>query len=118
MSDNNTSLPAEVVEQINKEAENYATIQWGDPAKFPPVDTMHINRENSIDDYKAGATEYATKLHEANAALKDYSDIIDRMEKEGAEMKRLLREVFMKHESGLLPDRFVYDKIKKFLYGE
>jgi hypothetical protein len=34
------------------------------------------------------------------------------------EAKKLLDEVFQKHESGLLPDRFVYDKIKMFLYGE
>lgn len=30
----------------------------------------------------------------------------------------LLIEVLTKHESGLLPDRFIYEKIKKFLYGE
>lgn len=30
----------------------------------------------------------------------------------------LLEEVLSKHESGLLPDRFIYEKIKKFLYGE
>jgi hypothetical protein len=34
------------------------------------------------------------------------------------ESAQLLFEVFQKHESGLLPDRFVYEKIKKFLYGE
>lgn len=32
------------------------------------------------------------------------------------EAKNLLHEVFQKHESGLLPDRFVYEKIKSFLY--
>ena len=35
-----------------------------------------------------------------------------------AEWRPLLEDVLRLHESGLLPDRFVYDKIKKFLYGE
>lgn len=34
------------------------------------------------------------------------------------EAKKLLNEVFRKHEAGLLPDRFIYEKIKSFLYGE
>lgn len=39
-------------------------------------------------------------------------------EEAAIEPAKLLFEVFQKHESGLLPDRFVYDKIKMFLYGE
>jgi hypothetical protein len=38
--------------------------------------------------------------------------------KHAEDAKDLLREVFQKHETGLLPDRFVYEKIKKFLYGK
>jgi hypothetical protein len=68
--------------------------------------------------YEADATEYATKLHKcdkANSALEETNRGINEQLKES---KDLLIEVFQKHESGLLPDRFVYDKIKKFLYGE
>ncbi len=49
---------------------------------------------------------------------------LDRLRVENEKMKALasgwrplLEEVLSKHESGLLPDRFVYDKIKRFLYG-
>lgn len=34
------------------------------------------------------------------------------------EAKKLLNEVLRKHEAGLLPDRFIYEKIKTFLHGE
>ena len=111
MSNNITGLPAEVVEEIKLKAEDCANRHINGRANRKLWETV-------FNANKAGATEYATKLHEAQKELKDYSGIIDRMEKEGTEMKRLLHEVFMKHESGLLPDRFVYDKIKLFLYGE
>ena len=42
----------------------------------------------------------------------------DKLNAQATGWRPLLEEVFQKHESGLLPDRFVYDKIKKFLYGE
>jgi hypothetical protein len=58
-----------------------------------------------------GVTEYATKLHMAQR-------VIEKVDTKLLSAIDLLREVFQKHESGLLPDRFVYDKIKKFLYGE
>lgn len=57
------------------------------------------------------ATAYATKLVEAGAALENLAG-------KHYEAKELLNEVFCKHESGLLPDRFIYEKIKTFLYGE
>jgi hypothetical protein len=55
--------------------------------------------------------EYATKLHEAQQECEKVdSKLLDAID--------LLRKVFQKHESGLLPDRFIYEKIKRFLYGE
>jgi hypothetical protein len=86
------------------------------------TDTGNIGEIHAVGDYGRtwhswkfkkvpGATEYAIKLHEMEQKLEKadtkHLDAID-----------LLREVFQKHESGLLPDRFVYDKIKRFLYGE
>jgi hypothetical protein len=112
MSNNNTSLPAEFQKELDDLVEKHTL-------KLPNDNDYQIGFEKGMEaGLEIGATEYATKLHEAQKELKDYSGIIDRMEKEGTEMKRLLHEVFMKHESGLLPDRFVYDKIKLFLYGE
>lgn len=108
--------------------------------------------------YAAGATAYATKLHqcdttnkkleeknrgleekikelerwkeEAKAILNpiwEYADTLkvplgesktEAVVKYGENSRKLLYEVFRKHESGLLPDRFIYEKIKTFLYGE
>lgn len=102
---------------------------------------MNVNLNNTDNnDYvrgykdgkKAGATEYATKLHHANETIKviasDNNQLkleVTQVEKANSELlceyneaKKLLNEVFRKHEAGLLPDRFIYEKIKNFLYGE
>lgn len=72
-----------------------------------------------------GATAYATKLQEAEEKIKDRDDKIKLLiearrgeENSVTEMIALLEEVKSKHEAGLLPDRFIYEKIKTFLYGE
>ncbi len=90
-----------IYNQIVKEASEAALIwPWGysqrDYDDGKPRHAMVVNAMRK-EYYKLGAIPYGEKLHEA---------------------QEILREVFQKHESGLLPDRFVYDKIKKFLYGE
>jgi hypothetical protein len=82
--------------------------------------------------YKEGAIAYATKLHEAQQEnehlenkIKLHEDALQKLHPELSDIRqwkrtatKLLNEVFQKHESGLLPDRFIYEKIKRFLYGE
>lgn len=46
----------ETEERIKADAEAYATLQWGDMAKFHPNDIQHVKWDNSLDDYIAGAT--------------------------------------------------------------
>ena len=41
----------------------------------------------------------------------------EKMKSLSTEWRPLLEEVLSKHESGLLPDRFIYEKIKRFLHG-
>lgn len=107
----NTQLPKEVVEEIKQKAEDFAN--------------SHINGRTQPDVWEivfrakeAGATAYATKLHQ----LQQVTTESDKQRKEAndqlREAKKLLDEVFRKHEAGLLPDRFIYEKIKSFLYGE
>lgn len=117
MSKKESQLPVEAVEEIQSKAEHYATVEWGDKAKF--VSSFeHNNWQNAAEDYEAGATEWATKLKQLEAAFKKSEAFSVEVMKDCTEAKKLLTEVFQKHESGLLPDRFVYDKIKTFLYGE
>jgi hypothetical protein len=103
---NSTQLPIELQNETANKAAAYAEKEGVNDG-----DDVHIA-------YLAGATEYATKLH----MLQKVAIESDKQRKEAndglREAKKLLNEVFRKHESGLLPDRFVYDKIKKFLYGE
>lgn len=139
MNQNNTQLPKEVVDKINSEADLY-----GFAVPYNGSNSFYI--EDKVKGYQAGATEYATRLHtlqvefnnirQANkrweesfniaqrgydTAYKDLeelkSKLADKVEY-STNAEAILTEVFQKHESGLLPDRFIYDKIKKFLYGE
>jgi hypothetical protein len=110
MRDNPAQLPVEVVDKIVQRAKDYAQAKCDDLA-----DKKGLHRKTLLMyAHMAGATEYATKVHEVQGDLDDLKKIVPGYEK----ALTLLNEVFQKHESGLLPDRFVYDKIKKFLYGE
>jgi hypothetical protein len=115
---NNTNPPrlsAEVIDKIYQEAQGFQCLTADNKAS-----------------YVAGATNYAIKLRSAEEKVKvlEYDNTRLKGEVEGYKVaceelkrwkedaKKLLTEVFQKHESGLLPDRFIYEKIKKFLYGE
>lgn len=87
------NINEELTQKIEKESDNYAS----------GIGDQH-RKWAAKHGYIGGATAYATRAITA--------------EQENAEAKKLLNEVFQKHESGLLPDRFVYDKIKEFLYPE
>lgn len=127
--ENNTQLPKEVIERIRNEAEDFAYVPEKEQANAlfnPDYKTGYIS----------GATAYAAKLQEVQQEndsltnqLKNHSNVSNenmkllRQENEKLmvdrnEAKKLLAEVFRKHECGLLPDRFIYKKIKNFLYGE
>lgn len=163
----NTQLPAEVVEEIKLKAEDYANKHINGRSK--PYEWGIVFNAN-----KAGATEYATKLHQAQEEiesltnqLKNYGKVSDenmkllRQENErlqqwkaeasailnpildygqskeadiplGASVTSVVLErckkykeaidllgIFIKrHETGLLPDRFIYNDIKSFLDGQ
>lgn len=102
-------LPLPVKKTIWSEAEKYAE------DKVKAVNEEHFNVYNA---YIDGANAYATKLVElqkvATESDKQRKEVNDGLR----EAKKLLNEVFRKHEAGLLPDRFIYEKIKRFLYGE
>jgi FtsZ-binding cell division protein ZapB len=110
--------------------------------------TLHLPNNNDFDNgyekgmergIEIGATAYANKLQTAEGKIKliDYDNQKLKGECEGLreaaeELKRqnekmrlmtegwrpLLEEFISMHESGLLPNRFTYEKAKKFLYGE
>lgn len=112
-----TQLPKEVMEQISKEVDILFDDTMDSGTSLPMFQKL---------------TAYATKIHQAerdNSQLKydktvlehrvDLKDTqLNNLRKSIDEAKKLLDEVFRKHESGLLPDRFIYEKIKSFLYGE
>jgi FtsZ-binding cell division protein ZapB len=103
--------------------------------------------------YIAGATSYATKLHQRDETIKileydnsrlkgelegykeAYDEVVKdryRLSQENDEVMKnynklkeqstgwrpLLEEFISMHETGLLPNRFTYEKAKKFINGE
>lgn len=83
---NTPQLPVEVVERINADAEAYATLQWGDMAKFPPHDVQHVRWEHAVDDYIAGATVESERAQEEFKRIQQsaihYANRKDEVEKE------------------------------------
>jgi hypothetical protein len=120
-----TQLPAEVVAAIKADADKVYNKLDDLAHEQDSYDfgLPMINRE--IGPIVEMLTEYATKLHEAQAqatliANKGY-------EWEGKYYKEqeyndtartLLEKVIYRHEGGLLPDRFLYNEIKQFLDGK
>lgn len=110
MEQSNNTLPAEIVSRIILEAKqfafyNYVTAFLHPNAVFENMDTWPPDARvcfYSILHYMS-RPDICWPYKEPTLAT---------------EARDILTEVFQKHESGLLPDRFVYDKIKKFLYGE
>lgn len=79
-----------------------------------PTDALH---KIMLNEYKPMLVLLDMKEYRRIEAL----PVIDKsqeIERDLVKAKNLLHEVFQKHESGLLPDRFVYEKIKDFLYPE
>jgi hypothetical protein len=140
MTNNPTQLPAEVSNQIESDAKAYSQQRHEDLESKKHLRIKTI----SYYSYVAGATEYATKLHQlqgevirltewqekAKELLNPIFEYVDEciymfageskteaVIKHDKQAVALLIEVFQKHETGLLPDRFIYEKIKTFLYG-
>lgn len=102
-------LSTELQEQIEREAKDKYPFCWtknkhGEPIVQRVGQNPHgwSKHQRIINAYKNGAEVYAEKWQEEKQAA--------------TEAKKLLDEVFRKHEAGLLTDRFVYEKIKDFLY--
>lgn len=101
-------LPAEVAEEIKLSADAFAA---GMHPNFPN------ERDRAAKIFSIGATEYATRLLQAEQESKD-KDLFIEMHKVKYNASRALLEKFIsRHEAGLLPDRFIYEEIKNFLDG-
>lgn len=71
-----------------------------------------------IDNINMRAEVFANKYLNGKVNTHEFGLLEEAWSAGAKESAHLLREVFTKHESGLLPDRFIYEKIKTFLYGE
>jgi hypothetical protein len=133
MSNNNTQLPKEVVEEIKK---NVAAKTNAVDERLKGSSKDYGRRMGYLDGYEDGcialATEYATKLLQADKANGSLEETNRGLVEQNKELQRqndkmkamatgwrpLLEKVIHRHEGGLLPDRILYLEIKTFLYGE
>jgi hypothetical protein len=135
----NTQLPADMVEEIKLKAEGYATITAHIPKGVPiSHHDAHVWCRN---DYEAGATEYATKLHECdktNKALEEtnrglmeenesltnqlknqshvHKDNMILLKQENEKARTILEKFISRHESDTMSWEFI-NEIKSFLNG-
>lgn len=86
---NETTLSADLQEQINLKAEHEAALH------FHPEYSRDANTACQIC-YRNGAKEYVVNYYQA---------------------KQLLEKFISRHEAGLLPDMHIYNEIKSFLDG-
>jgi hypothetical protein len=70
-----TQLPADVLEEIKMKAEGYATITAHIP-KGVPISHNDAHLWCRID-YEAGATEYATKLHQVQQEVERRNKLLE-----------------------------------------
>jgi hypothetical protein len=136
---NDTQLPAEVEQRIDKEAEI---------ANRKNKDRVNSYRFGYVAGYNDGAAPYATKLHQAeqeieslkqwkreSAALlnpildygqskaagiplgKSITDTVLERCKSYKTARTLLEKFISRHEAGLLPDMTLYNEINSFLNG-
>lgn len=119
---NNTQLPAEVVEEIKVKAES-----------IYPLIMAHTHTDGPRSGFIKGATEYATKMQQAQQEIESLTNQLKNHGKVAGEDKDLLIEMYnvkhntartllqkfiSRHEAGLLPDMFIYNEIKTFLDGK
>lgn len=90
----------EAKEQVEKERDELKSEL--DKAKDISLDLYKVRQENEA---------FILSCNSRNATIAGLNTSVSKA-------KDLLHEVFQKHETGLLPDRFVYEKIKSFLYPE
>lgn len=95
MSNTDNTLPKELKAQLEQAAKAHSDKWW----EFHRRDKGLHQRTTCRYAYIAGATEYAPYKVKLDHAIK------------------LLQTVKGFHETGLLPDRFIYNEIKSFLDG-
>jgi hypothetical protein len=73
-------------------------------------------KKRAADKYPEGGLYYSASDHNRIVnQRKGYIACAIEYEPKLLQAQQLLLEVVSRHEAGLLPDRFIYDKIKEFL---
>jgi hypothetical protein len=121
---NNTQLPAEVVADIKLSAKAFARGMW-------PLETNHEarQREYVAAVHEAGATEYASKLDQAQQEiesltnqLKNHSKVSDEnmklLRQENEKARTLLQKVVEKYSRLYEWNSGIFNEIKQFLDGK
>lgn len=111
----NTQLPAEVVNTIIQQSKEYAKkLQW--PSTWS-TDRRGGAKEDAANDWQAGATEYATKLHQAEQERELWKKESIGKTEMLLESRVLLEKFLKKYDSLYEWKDGLYREIKTFLDG-
>jgi hypothetical protein len=117
----NTQLPAEVQQKIHNDTNLLYDLLDSAAREVDSYDFGLPMMDRQTEPIRNLLTEYATKLHQVEQDNKKLKDQIEEYVLDGRDKdfkgRTLLEKVKSRHEAGLLPDRFIYDEIKKFLDG-
>jgi predicted RNase H-like nuclease (RuvC/YqgF family) len=130
---NNTQLPAEVVKQISAKAKEIANAlpikcdgdviykvgyEEGHAAgatAWAPWFVKHNVIESELVGVRAENVRLQSEIKKANESNFNLQESNDQWKVKYDELKKVLQEFVTRHEGGLLPDRFVYEKAIKIL---
>lgn len=104
-------LPVEVVKQINEQADKFGFV-------VPYDGSNKFYNDDKVEGYKAGATAYATQLHQLqqeNAKLRRQND---KLKEQATGWRPLLEDVLREDRRFGSVSKSTIDKLTKFLYGE
>jgi hypothetical protein len=118
MTNNTQQLPAEVAKDIQRLAESKLLEMDRKIKEGVSEESRHHFLTGYTEGVAAGATEYATRLHQVQQEFGRVSTMFLDLDTKHEQARALLEKFISRHEAGLLPDRFIYNDIKSFLDGK
>jgi FtsZ-binding cell division protein ZapB len=99
-------------------ATSYATKLLTAEEKIKILEYDNTRLKGELEGYKEAYDEVVKDRYRLSQENDEVMKNYNKLKEQATGWRPLLEEFISMHESGLLPNRFTYEKAKKFLYGE